>query len=70
MFANPRLQVLHAYTMLTVGSKQVSIVVRNMTDSAIFLKRGAHVMHIISAMLVSLEEAPSEEEQGAQVPRE
>ena len=44
----PRLQVLHAYTMLTAGSKQVLIVVQNMTDSAIFLKRGARVAHHVS----------------------
>ena len=41
------LQVLHAYTMLTAGSKQVSIVMQNMTDSAIFLKKGAHVPHVV-----------------------
>ena len=34
------LQVLHAYTTLTAGSKHVWIVVQNMTDSAIFLKKG------------------------------
>ena len=56
--------------MLTAGSKQVSIVVRNMTDSAIFLKRGVHVTHVVSAMLVPPEEVPLEEEQGVQVPRE
>ena len=67
----PRLQVLHAYTMLTAGSKQVLIVVRNMTDSAIFLKRVCMLcIHVVSAMLVPPEEAPSEEEQGAQAPRE
>ena len=44
----PGLQVLHAYTMLMAGSKQVSIVVRNMTDSAIFLKKGACVVHVVS----------------------
>ena len=37
----PGLQVLHAYMTLTAGNKQVSIVVRNMTDKAIFLKKGA-----------------------------
>ena len=37
----PGLQVLHAYTTLMAGNKQVSIVVRNMTDKAIFLKKGA-----------------------------
>ena len=38
------------------GSKQVSIVVQNMMDSAIFLKKGAHVAHVVSAMLVPPEE--------------
>ena len=66
----PGLQVLHAYTMLTAGSKQVSIVVWNMTDSTIFLKKGAHVMHVISAMLVPSEEVPSELAEGVQVPKE
>ena len=66
----PGLQVLHAYTMLTAGSKQVPIVVRNMTDSAIFLKRGAHVAHITSATMVPPEEAPSKEEQDTQESRE
>ena len=36
----PGLQVLHVYTTLTAGNKQVSIVVWNMTDKAIFLKKG------------------------------
>ena len=36
----PGLQVLHAYTTLMAVSKQVSIVVWNMTDKAIFLKKG------------------------------
>ena len=36
----PGLQVLHVYTTLMAGSKQVSIVVWNMTDNAIFLKKG------------------------------
>ena len=40
----PGLQVLHAYTMLTTGSKQVSIVVRNMTDNAIFLNKGTMLL--------------------------
>ena len=37
----PGLQVLHAYTTLETGCKQISIVVWNMTDQAIFLKKGA-----------------------------
>ena len=52
----PGLQVLHAYTMLTAGSKQVLIVVQNMTDSAIFLKRDVCVVHVMSVMLVPPEE--------------
>ena len=66
----PGLQVLHAYTMLTAGSKQVSIVVQNMMDSAIFLKKGVHVVHVVSAMLVPPEEVPSEQAEGMQAPRE
>ena len=58
----PGLQVLHAYTTLTAGSKHVSIVVRNMMDSAIFLKKGVHVAHVVSAMLVPPVELPSEEQ--------
>ena len=59
------LQVLHVYTMLTTGSKQVSIVVRNMMDSAIFLKKGACVVYVVSATLVPPEEVPSEPAKGA-----
>ena len=51
----PRLQVLHVYTTLTAGCKQISIVVRNVTDQAIFLKKGAQVAHVVSADLVPLE---------------
>ena len=32
-----------------------------MTDSTIFLKKGVHVMHVVSAMLVPPVELPSEE---------
>ena len=66
----PGLQVLHVYTMLTTGSKQVSIVVQNMTDSAIFLKKDACVVHVVSVMLVPPEEAPLEPAGGMQAPRE
>ena len=41
-----------------------------MTDSAIFLKKGGHVAHIISAMLVPPEEVPLEQDEGVHVPRE
>ena len=55
----PGLQVLHTYTMLPAGSKQVLIVVRNMTDSAIFLKKGMCVAHVVSVTLVPPVEVPS-----------
>ena len=66
----PGLQVLHVYTTLTAGCKQISIVVRNMTDQAIFLKKGAQVAHVVFAMLAPLEEAPSKQEEDVQTPKE
>ena len=54
----PGIQVLHVYTTLTADSKQVSIVVRNVTDQAIFLKKGVQVAHVISADLAPLDAAP------------
>ena len=66
----PGLQVLHVYTTLTAGCKQISIVVRNMTDQAIFLKKGAQVAHVVSAMLAPPEEMPSKQEEDAQAPKE
>ena len=65
----PGLQVLHAYTMLTAGSKHVLIIVRSMTDSAIFLKKGVHVVHVVPATLVPQAEVPSEEPvEGVEMP--
>ena len=58
----PGIQVLHVYTTLTADSKQISIVVRNVTDQVIFLKKGAQVAHVVSADLASLDEAPSKQE--------
>ena len=66
----PGLQVLHVYTTLTVRSKQVLIVVWNMTEKAIFLKKGMQVAHVVSAMLALLEEAPTEQAEGMQAPKE
>ena len=66
----PGLQVLHAYTTLMGGSKQVSILVQNMTDNAIFLKKGVWVVHIVSAMLAPSVEVPSEQDEDAQAPKE
>ena len=70
MSVTPRLQVLHVYTTLTAGCKQISIVVRNMTDQPIFLKKGAQVAHVVSAMLAPPEEMPSKQEEDAQAPKE
>ena len=61
----PRIQVLHVYTTLTANSKQIPIVVRNVTDQAIFLKKGAQVAHVVLADLAPLEEAPSKLEDAA-----
>ena len=47
-----RLHVLHAYTRLKNGSGKVSLVVRNVSDSQIFLKKGVLVARVVSAMLV------------------
>ena len=38
------LHVLHAYTHLKNGSYKVSLMVRNMSDSHIFLKKGVPVV--------------------------
>ena len=46
------LHVLHAYTHLKNGSGRVSLVVRNVSDSQIFLKKGVPVVWVVSAMLV------------------
>ena len=46
------LHVLHAYTHLKNGSSKVSLVVRNVSDSHIFLKKGVLVAQVVSASLV------------------
>ena len=66
----PGLQVLHVYTTLTVGCKQIAIVVQNVTEQAIFLKKGVQVAHVVLAMLAPLEEAPPRQEEEGQVPKE
>ena len=43
-----RLHVLHTYTCLKNGSSKVSLVVRNMSDSHIFLKKGVPVAWLVS----------------------
>ena len=46
------LHILHAYTCLKNGSSNVSLVVRNISDSHIFLKKGVPVVQVVSASLV------------------
>ena len=53
------LHILHAYTRLKNSSERVSLVVRNVSDSQIFLKKGVWV---VSAMLVSPTELSPEME--------
>ena len=48
----PGLHVLHAYTCLKNGSGKVSLVVRIVSDSHIFLKKGVPVMQVMLASLV------------------
>ena len=43
------LHILHMYTQLKLSSSKVSIVVRNMADSPIFLKKGVRVGCLVSA---------------------
>ena len=45
----PGLHVLHAYTCLKNGSSKVSLMVRNISDSHIFLKKGVPMVQIVSA---------------------
>ena len=54
--------VLHAYTCLKNGSGRVSLVVRNVSDSKIFIKKGLPVARVVSAMLMSPTELSPEME--------
>ena len=58
----PGLHVLHAYTRLKNGSGKVSLVVRNVSDSHIFLKKGMPVARVVSASLVPSAELSPEME--------
>ena len=58
----PGLHVLHAYTCLKNGSRRVSLVVRNVSDSHIFLKKGVLVAWVVSASLVPAAELSPEME--------
>ena len=48
----PGLHILHAYTRLKNGSGRVSLVVRNVSDGHMFLKKGVPVMWVVLASLV------------------
>ena len=48
----PGLHVLHAYMCLKNSSSKVSLVVRNISNSHIFLKKGVPVVQVVSASLV------------------
>ena len=48
----PGLHVLHAYTQLKMSSSKVSIVVRNISDSPIYLKKWVHMACVVSALPV------------------
>ena len=56
----PGLHVLHVYTRLKMGSSKVSVVVRNMSKSPIFLKKGVQVAWVVSASPVPPAELSSE----------
>ena len=48
----PGLHILHAYTRLKNSSGKVSLVVRNVSDSHIFLEKGVPVVWVVLASLV------------------
>ena len=48
----PGLHILHAYTHLKNSSERVSLVVRNVSDSHIYLKKGVPMARVVSASLV------------------
>ena len=58
------LHVLHAYMCLKNGSSKVSLVVRNTSDSHIFLKKGVPVARVMSASPVPPTELLPEMEAG------
>ena len=58
----PGLHILHVYTLLKMSSNEVSVVVRNMSDSPIYLKKGVQVAHMVSASPVPSAELSPEME--------
>ena len=43
----PRLHILHVYTRLKMSSSKVSMVVRNISESLIFLKKEVQVARVV-----------------------
>ena len=58
----PHLHVLHMYTRLKMSSSKVFMVVRNMSESVIFLKKGVQVTRMVSTSPVSPTEISTEME--------
>ena len=48
----PGLHILHVHTRLKMSSSRVSVVVRNMSESLIFLKKGVQVGRVVSTLPV------------------
>ena len=48
----PGLHVLHTYTWLKMSSSKMSVVMRNMSDSPIYLKKGVRVARVVSTLPV------------------
>ena len=54
------LHVLHTYTRLKMSSSKVSVIIRNMSKSPVFLKKGMQVAQVVSALPVPLMELSPE----------
>ena len=60
----------YLHMTMAAGHKQISIVVWNMTDQAIFLKKGTRVVHVVSATLAPSGETPSTQDEDAHALKE
>ena len=58
----PGLHVLHAYTRLKMSSNKISVIIRNMAESPVFLEKGVQVAQVVSALPVPLVELSPEME--------
>ena len=48
----PGLYILHAFMQLKIGSNKVSVMVRNISDSPIYLMKGAQITCVMSTVPV------------------